>query len=397
MRQTQQTGTQRSGAQQPTREAIIDLDAIRDNVRTIRRLTGTPQLIVVVKADAYGHGAIPVARAAVEAGADRLGVADIREALVLRAAGIDAPLVAWLHGPDADFAAAITARIELGVSSVEQLRAVIAAGAVAAPGRPVDVQFKLETGLSRNGASADQWPALFSEAVAAERDGLIRVIGVFSHVSNASPDDDAAAAQRFEQGVAAARAAGLTPETTHLAASAAALALPTLRYDTVRVGIAVYGLSPFEPDASADPSTGRTAAAFGLRPAMTLRATVAAVRRVEPGAGVSYDYTYRTDRPTTLALIPLGYADGIPRSASGRGPVVIGGRRYRVCGRIAMDQFVVDVGDDEVHVGDDAILFGDPSTGVPAVEEWADAAGTINYEIVTRIGPRVTRTVREGR
>ncbi|MFZ4893358.1 alanine racemase [Plantibacter sp. Mn2098] len=378
----------------PTREAIVDLDAVRANIETVRRLTGTDQLIVVVKADAYGHGAVPVARAAVEAGADRLGVADIREGLALRDAGITGPILAWLHGPDADFAAALSGDIELGVSSVEQLRAVIAAqqGDAAAA-----VQLKLETGLSRNGASVSQWPTLFAEAAEAERAGLIRVVGLFSHVSNASPEDDAAAARVFEQGLDAARAAGLTPETTHLAASAAALALPALRYDTVRVGVAVYGLSPFEPDASADGSSTFTAAALGLRPAMTLRATVAAVRRVEPGAGVSYDYTYRTDRPTNLALIPLGYADGIPRAASGRGPVVIGGRRYRVCGRIAMDQFVVDVGDDDVRVGDDAVLFGDPSTGAPAVEEWAEAAGTINYEIVTRIGPRVTRTVREAR
>ncbi|MGK9146232.1 alanine racemase [Plantibacter flavus] len=376
-------------AGRPTREAVIDLDAVRHNVRRLRELTGVAELIVVVKADAYGHGAVPVARAAVEAGADRLGVADISEGLALRAAGITAPVLVWLHGPDADFGSALAADLDLALSSEAQLAQVIAAAAAHGTQAPV-VQFKLETGLSRNGAAEAEWPALFAAAAAAERAGLVRVDGLFSHVSNTSSEEDAAAAARFQRGVALARAAGLAPRVLHLAASAAALGEPELRYDAVRIGLAVYGLSPFEPDAPAD----RTADAFGLRPVMTLRASVAAVRRVEPGTGVSYNYSYRTDRPTTLALVPLGYADGIPRSASNTGPVVINGHRYRVCGRIAMDQFVVDVGDDEVTVGDDAVLFGDPATGAPRVEEWADAAGTINYELVTRIGQRVVRTPR---
>lgn len=378
------------GVGRPTREAIIDLDAVRHNVRRLREVTGVSELIVVVKADAYGHGAVSVARAALEAGADRLGVADISEGLALRAAGITAPILAWLHGPVADFDAAVSAGLELGLSSEAQLVQVIAAAARLDGARVPVVQFKLETGLSRNGAAEADWPTLFAAAADAERAGLIRVDGLFSHVSNTSSTDDADAAARFERGVAIARSAGLAPRTLHLAASAAALGEPALRYDAVRLGLAVYGLSPFEPDAAPD----RTASAFGLRPVMTLRATIAAVRRVEPGAGVSYDYSYRTDAPTTLALVPLGYADGVPRSASNAGPVVINGRRYRVCGRIAMDQFVVDVGDDEVSVGDDAVLFGDPAAGAPPVEAWAQAAGTINYELVTRIGPRVTRTTR---
>lgn len=377
----------RAGGTRPAREAIIDLDALRHNVRTLRELTGVAELIVVVKANAYGHGAVPIARAAIEAGADRLGVADISEGVALRAAGITAPVLAWLHGPDADFGAALVAGLELALSSEAQLQQVLAAADATGSGAPV-VQFKLETGLSRNGAAEADWPALFAAAAAAEQAGLVRVDGVFSHVSNTSSEEDARAAVRFERGVELARAAGLAPRTIHLAASAAALGEPALRYDAVRLGLAVYGLSPFEPDAPAD----RTAAAFGLRPVMTLRASIAAVRRVEPGAGVSYDYSYRTDAPTTLALVPLGYADGIPRSASNTGPVLINGRRYRVCGRIAMDQFVVDVGDDPIDVGDDVVLFGDPSTGAPRVEEWADAAGTINYELVTRIGGRVVRT-----
>lgn len=377
-------------AGRPTREAIIDLEALRHNVRRLREVTGVAELIVVVKADAYGHGAVPIARAAIEAGADRLGVADISEGIALRAAGITAPILAWLHGPDADFGSALSAGLELGLSSEAQLERVVAAAAGLEGAAIPVVQFKLETGLSRNGAAEADWPALFAAAARAERAGLVRVDGLFSHVSNTSSADDAEAAARFERGVAIAEAAGLTPRALHLAASAAALGEPALRYDAVRLGLAVYGLSPFEPDAAPD----RTASAFGLRPVMTLRATIAAVRRVEPGAGVSYDYSYRTDAPTTLALVPLGYADGVPRSASNTGPVVINGRRYRVCGRIAMDQFVVDVGDDEVAVGDDAILFGDPAAGAPRVEEWAEAAGTINYELVTRIGPRVARTTK---
>ena len=374
----------------PTREAIIDLEALQHNVRRLREITGVSELIVVVKADAYGHGAAAIARAAVEAGADRLGVADIREGVALRAAGVTAPVLAWLHGPDADFGAALDAGIELGLSSVAQLDRVIDAAREHGSGVPV-VQFKLETGLSRNGAAEADWPELFQAAAAAERSGVVRIDGLFSHVSNTSSADDAAAAVRFERGVALATAAGLTPRSLHLAASAAALGEPSLRYDAVRLGIAAYGLSPFEPTED----TARSAGAFGLRPVMTLRASVAAVRRVEPGTGVSYDYSYRADSSTTLALVPLGYADGVPRSASNAGPVMINGRRYRVSGRIAMDQFVVDVGDDPVAVGDDAVLFGDPATGAPRVEEWAEAAGTINYELVTRIGPRVVRTPRE--
>lgn len=376
--------------ERPTREAIIDLDALRHNVRRLRELTGVGELIVVVKADAYGHGAEAIASAAVEAGADRLGVADITEGVALRAAGITAPILAWLHGPQAAFGAALDAGIDLGLSSVAQLDRVIEAARDRPSVVPV-VQFKLETGLSRNGAAEADWPELFQAAAAAEAAGLVRVDGLFSHVSNTSTVDDRAAAVRFERGVALATEAGLAPRSLHLAASAAALGEPSLRYDAVRLGLAVYGLSPFEPTDDA----GRSADAFGLRPVMTLRATVAAVRRVEPGAGVSYDYSYRTSTATTLALIPLGYADGVPRSASNAGPVVINGRRYQVSGRIAMDQFVVDVGDDAVAVGDDAVLFGDPASGAPRVEEWAEAAGTINYELVTRIGPRVVRTTGE--
>lgn len=360
------------------REALIDTDAITANIRHLRRLTGT-EVLAVVKADGYGHGAVRTARAALAGGADRLGVADLAEALALRRAGIDAPVVAWLHAPDSSFAEAGSLGIELGISSVAQLRQ---AEAAASAERPVGVHLKLETGLGRNGIAPEDYGVVFAEAARLERIGKLRVVGIFSHLSNASESDDRAALAVFEEAVRAARALGVTPRLRHLAASHAAIALPEARFDCVRIGIAMYGLSPFDD---------RTSAELGLRPAMTLRAAVAAVRRVPAGHGVSYGYLHRTASETTLALIPLGYADGVPRNASGGAAVRIGGRTFPVAGRIAMDQLVVDVGDLSVSVGDEAVLFGDPLLGVPPVEAWARAAGTINYEIVTRIGARVQR------
>lgn len=360
------------------REARIDVDAIADNIRHLRRLVGT-EVIAVVKADGYGHGAVRAATAALAGGASRLGVADIGEAIALRRAGISAPVLAWLHAPDVDFRPAVELGVELGISSFEQLQA---AAAAASADRPVAVHLKVETGLGRNGVEPREWHRVCSEAARLQRIGLVRVVGVFSHLSNTSADDDRAALARFHEALGEAAAAGIDPPLRHIAASNAAISLPEARLDCVRIGIAMYGLSPLD---------GRTSADLGLRPAMTLRSTVAAVRRVPAGQGVSYGYTHRAAAETTLALIPIGYADGVPRQASGRGPVLIGGRRFAVAGRIAMDQFVVDVGDAPVAVGDPVVLFGDPTLGEPAAVEWADAADTIDYEIVTRIGPRVQR------
>lgn len=362
----------------PFREASIDMDAIADNTRQIRRLTGV-EVIAVVKANAYGHGAAAAAVAALSGGATRLGVADVAEALELRRQGINAPIMAWLHEPSQRFTAAAANRIELGISSFDQLEA---AGAAADSNGPVGVHLKLETGLSRNGIAPSDWGRVFAEAARLERIGRLRIISLFSHLSNASADDDHSALARFDEGTAAAASAGLRPEFRHLAATAAAIDRPNTRLDAVRIGLGLYGLSPFDDRSSAD---------LGLRPAMTLRAAVSAVRRVPADVGVSYGYDYRTQRDTTLALIPLGYADGVPRQASGRGQVTINGRRFTVAGRVAMDQFVVDVGDTHVAVGDEAVLFGDPTLGVPSATEWADAAHTINYDIVTRIGNRVPR------
>lgn len=360
------------------REALVDVGAIEDNVRHLRRLTES-EVIAVVKADGYGHGAVRSAAAALAGGATRIGVSDIAEALVLRRAGIDAPIVAWLHAPDAVFSEAAAHGIELGISNLDQLQK---AAAAASGDRPVAVHLKLETGLSRNGIPPEDYRVVFAEAARLERIGRLRVVALFSHLSNASPDEDRAALRAFEEGVGLAASLGLAPPLRHVAATHAAIDLPESRLGCVRIGIGIYGLSPFADRSSAD---------LGLRPAMTLRGAVAAVRRVPAGKGVSYGYDYRTDRDTTLALVPLGYADGVPRQASGVGPVTIAGRRFTVAGRIAMDQFVVDVGDAAVSVGDEVVLFGDPTLGAPAATEWADAAGTINYEIVTRVGPRVPR------
>ncbi|MGP6176273.1 alanine racemase [Microbacterium sp. A196] len=361
------------------REAIIDTSAIIANVRHLMQIAGTAEFIAVVKADGYGHGALRAARAAVAGGATRIGTADLGEALALAGHGLEVPLLAWLHPPGRSFEDAAAASIEIGISSHQQMEA----SASAATGRrPTGIHLKLETGLGRGGAAPAEWPALFARAKQLENTGLVRVLGLFSHLSGTSPDDDLEQVRVFQQGIDLAHLAGLDPPLLHIAATAATISLPEARFNAVRVGLGIYGLSPF---------AGTPSVELDLYPAMTLRAPVSAVRRVPAGQGVSYGYDYRTTRATTLALVPLGYADGIFRHASGRVPVLVGGRRYRVAGRIAMDQFVIDVGDDPVDVGDPVTIFGDPASGAPSVAEWADAAGTINYEIVTRVGARVCR------
>jgi len=358
----------------PLREARIRLAAIADNLAVVRRAVGSARIMAVVKADAYGHGMLTVARAALDGGADWLGVADLDEAFALRRAGVDAPLLAWLHGAAPDFRSAAAAGIDVGVSTRAQLDAAADVGAT--------VHLKLDTGLSRNGFAPAETAAVFARAAELERAGRLRVRGLMSHLSGTSPDDDAAQRAVFERAVDEAYAAGLRPELRHLAASLAALTDPDARYDLVRVGIAMYGLSPADQ---------LDAAVLGLRPAMQLASEVVAVRRVPDGTGVSYGFTHRVERETTLALVPLGYADGVPRAASGVLEVDVAGTRCRQVGRIAMDQFLVDVGDHPVAVGDPVTVWGDPATGVPGADELAAAIGTIGYELVTRVGPRVAR------
>jgi alanine racemase len=246
------------------------------------------------------------------------------------------------------------------------------------------VHLKLDTGLGRGGATSAEWPGLLEAAAKAQADGEIDVVGVWSHfacadsVGHETIDQQLAA---FADGLAIAERFGIEPRYRHIANSPATLTRPDAHYDLVRPGLAIYGLSPIE---------GET---FGLRPAMTVRARVALTKRVPAGQGVSYGHTYHTARETTLALVPLGYGDGVPRAASNAGPVQLGGGRRTVAGRVCMDQVVLDVGDDAVTSGDVAVLFGPGDDGEPTADDWAAASGTINYEIVTRFGssrvPRV--------
>lgn len=364
--------------------AQIDLAAISANVARLDAVSGDAAVMAVVKADGYGHGMLPTARAAIAGGATWLGVAFAEEALALRAAGIDVPILAWLVSAADDVEPLVRADVDFSVSAPWALDLAIAAAERA--GRPAHVHLKADTGLGRAGATRAEWPDLVTAAAKAVADGTIEVTGVWSHLAYAdAPAHPTIAAQAaaYEEALDVADRAGLRPRVRHLANSAATLSLPATHYDVVRPGIAVYGLSP-------GPEVG-TASGLGLRPAMTLRASVALVKRVPAGQGVSYAHRYTTTRETTLALVPLGYADGVPRHATNVGPLAIGGRRYVVSGTVCMDQFVIDVGDDAVELGDDAVLFGPGDAGEPTADDWAAAVGTINYEIVTRIGPRVPR------
>lgn len=365
------------------RVAEVSVSAIRQNVRRLRELTGGGNVIVVVKACGYGHDAAIAARAAMAGGATMIATADLEESLSLRESGIDAPLLCWLHGPRVDFAAAIEQSIDVGVSHLSQLEAL--AQAARATGKRATLQFKIDTGLSRNGAAREEWEALFARGAELERDGLVRVRGIFSHLANAGEDADLAQGARFDEAIAALREAGSDPEMIHLAASAATFTRPELYYNTVRVGMAAYGLSPL---------AGKNSAQLGLVPAMTLRSEVVALRGVPAGTGVSYGFNHVCEVATTLALVPVGYADGMPRALNGAGAwVTIAGERCPIVGRIGMDQFIVDVGPiaGRIDIGAPVILFGDPERGFPSIDIWAGLMRTINYEILVGIGPRVLR------
>ncbi|AVH57032.1 MULTISPECIES: alanine racemase [Streptomyces] len=364
--------------------AEIDLSALRANVRTLRAHAPSAAVMAVVKSDAYGHGAVPCARAAREAGATWLGTATPEEALALRAAGLPGRIMCWLWTPGGPWREAIEADLDVSVSGMWALREVVRAARDA--GAPARVQLKADTGLGRNGCQPADWPELVREALSAEAQGLITVTGLWSHFACADePGHPSIPAQltRFREMVAYAEEQGARPEVRHLANSPATLTLPESHFDLVRTGLAVYGISP-------SPELG-TPADFGLRPVMTLSASLALVKHVPAGHGVSYGHHYTTPGDTTLGLVPVGYADGIPRHASGTGPVLVDGKWRTVAGRVAMDQFAVDLGGDEPEPGTEAILFGPGDRGEPTAEDWGRAAGTIAYEIVTRIGTRVPR------
>ncbi|MFI9242423.1 alanine racemase [Streptomyces sp. NPDC053086] len=364
--------------------AEIDLGALRANVRALRARAKGAAVMAVVKSDAYGHGAVPCARAALEAGASWLGTATAEEALALRAAGLSGPVLCWLWVPGGPWRQAIEADIDVSLSGLWALREVTAAARAA--GRAARVQLKADTGLGRNGCQPADWPELVGAALRAEAEGLVRITGLWSHFACADePGHPSIAAQldRFRELTAYAEGQGVRPEVRHIANSPATLTLPETHFDLVRTGIAMYGVSP-------SPELG-TPADFGLRPVMTLSASLALVKHAPGGHGVSYGHHYVTPGETTLGLVPVGYADGIPRHASGTGPVLVDGKWRTVAGRVAMDQFVVDLGGDEPPAGTEAVLFGPGDRGEPTAEDWAQACGTIAYEIVTRIGTRVPR------
>jgi alanine racemase len=364
----------------PLRRAGIDLDAYRSNLDLVRGWMEPVEVMAIMKADAYGHGLEPIALTAVDAGIRWIGVLTVPAALRLRAIGVgeDVHLFTWQHDPGLDFRDAVDSAIDLGVSTLDELRRIVEA----VDQRPARVHLGVDSGLHRDGATTADWPALVEAARDAQRAGRIEVVAAYTHLAESSDEDDASAVAHFDAMVEQAEDLGLDIRTEHVAASLAGLERTEFRKDMVRMGANLFGI----PGAD-----GVSAADLGLRPVMTLTASVAKTKRVPAGTGVSYDYTYRTDGETTLALVPVGYADGVPRSAQGRVEVAVNGTRYPIVGRVAMDQFLVDVGDDDVRVGDTVTLFGTGEHGEMTVLEWGRALDTIGEEVVCRIGPRVPR------
>jgi alanine racemase len=362
-------------------EIVVDLDAIRGNIATLINRCGP--VMAVVKADGYGHGMLESARAARAGGADWLGVAVLEEALLLREAGDTGPILSWLAIPGEDYASAIGAGVDVTAYTVAEVDEIAAAASDVQPAR---LQLKVDTGLSRGGSSKADWPSVVAAAAKAEAAGAVNVTGIWSHFACSDEPEHPAndlQEQNFRDALVIAAEAGLDPEVRHLSNSAGALTRPSARFDLVRCGIAAYGLSPV-PHLS-------TSAELGLLPAMTARARLAVVKRIGAGAGVSYGHTYVTPKDTTVAVVPVGYGDGIPRHASSAAPVLAAGAQRTIAGRVCMDQFVIDLDDDTAAPGDLVVLFGPGLHGEPTAQEWAEATGTINYEIVTRIGGRFTR------
>jgi alanine racemase len=365
----------------------VDLAAVAANTHAFvaRTAPSGAQVMAVVKADGFGHGAVEAARTALGAGAHWLGVTTIEEGLELRAAGLQAPLLSWLNPVGADFGAASHAGIDIAVPSQAHLDAVVRLEHPTMS--PARVHLHLDCGLARDGAEPAAWPGLCCSARRAERAGLVRVVGVMGHQACAEDPVHAANATgriRFAWGVQTARAAGLRPALRHLAATAATLTDPRSHHTLVRIGAGLVGIDP----------SGTTR----LRPALRLTAPVVAVRRVGAGTGVGYGHSWTTPRTTRLALLPVGYADGLPRAASGRAEVLLRGRRRPVVGQISMDQVVVDLGADgdaaTVVPGETAVVFGPGDDGEPTAAEWAGWAGTIEHELITGLGRRPRRDVR---
>jgi alanine racemase len=363
-------------------EALIELGAIKDNVAALARHVGGAQVMAVVKADAYGHGMIPAAAAALDGGATWLGVVHVAEALALREAGLTAPVLCLLAAPDAPHEDAIRHDVDLSAGSAALVSQIAAAAGRA--GRPARLHLKVDTGMSRGGATAADWPGVVAAARAAEAAGRVRIVGIFSHFACADiPGHPSIAAQlaAFRDAVSLAERAGARPQVRHLANTPATLTLPDAWFDLVRTGGGVFGLSTL-PGGAPD----------WLRPAMTIRATLVQVKRVPAGTGVSYGHRYVTSGDATLGLVPLGYSEGIPRDATNTAQVQVAGKRWTISGTVCMNQVVVDFGNASVAPGDEVVLFGPGDAGEPTAQEWADALGTLSYDIVTRFGGRMPRS-----
>ena len=397
--------------------AAVDLAAIRHNLGVLRAAAPGALQLATVKANAYGHGLLPVARAALDGGADWLGVAQLAEAFTLRRgldeAGVaraEAPILAWISTSSSDFVAAIEADIDLSVSWTWVLADICAAARQV--GRPARVHVKIDTGMSRAGSTLADLPALASALRMAADDGLVDVVGAWSHMSRADDPSEAGNASTashvriFEEGLAILADAGITPRIRHLSATSGILWHPEAHYDMVRAGIGLYGLSP-------DPEVA-TAEQLGLIPALELRAPLTSVKVIEEGTPASYGGTWVAPTRRWIGLVPLGYGDGILRAVSNRARVVVhtasGPFNAPIVGRVCMDQFMVDLGQAEgspgtptarsgqapAAPGDIATLFGSGAGGEALADDWAQAAGTINYEIVTHLGAHIPRIYRDG-
>ena len=363
-------------------ETIIDLDAVTGNVTALRQHANGAALMAVVKSDGYGHGMVPAARAALAGGAGWLGVVTVPEALGLRAAGVTAPVLCLMAVPGSAHEEAVRHGVDLSAGTAGLIEQIAAAARQA--GRPARLHLKVDTGMSRGGATARAWPDVVGAALAAQASGDVAITGIFSHLACADvpghPSIDAQIAA-FRDALALAEKAGARPEVRHLANTPATLTLPQTWFDLVRTGGGVFGLStlPGGPPG-------------WLRPAMTVRARLIQVKQVPAGSGVSYGHRYITPGPSTLGLVPLGYADGVPRGAFGVAEVLVRGRRRAISGTVCMNQFVVDFGAETAREGDEVVLFGPGDAGEPTPQDWADALGTISYEIVTRFGGRTPRS-----
>jgi alanine racemase len=362
--------------------ARIDLAAISANTAVVATAAGGTPVMAVVKSNAYGHGLVPAARAALAGGASRLGVAQLDEALALRRAGVNAPILAWLPWRWTEYDAAVLADIELGVDAPWRLALI--AEAAERNRRPARVHLEIDTGLSRGGALRDDWPQLVEAARRAQAAGHITVTGIFSHFAAAYiPRHPSIAAQlaAFDDAIQYAAGAGVEPELRHIASSAAVFALPESRYDMVRSGIALYGLSQVE-----------TPLALKLRPAMSLRSTVVMVKRVPAGTGVMYGQTYRVRTDSTLAMVPVGFADGLPRAAGAAGlELLVGGRRHRIAGVLGMEQTVLDVGQDLPRPGEEVVLWGPGDEGELTATEVARRLDMQPLEILTHVSAALPR------